>query len=166
MKKYFVLFVLLLIAGIANAKESVTDSLGCFEDKMWRFCEYKEAYLKNRMTGSVVLLDRLEIGYDKITKMSSVYVKIDDSIVNIDAKFSSESAGDDGSVGYLYEGEDRMSGLRVVVLCKNKLSLYTKNFGVTSKSSIKDFNKEGIQLIFPQTQTISSIVPVKNKKGN
>ena len=106
------------------------------------------------------------MGYDKITKMYSVSVKIDDSIVNIDAKFSSESAGDDGSVGYLYEGEDRMSGLRVVVLCKNKLSLYTKNFGVTSKSSIKDFNKEGIQLIFPQTQTISSIVPVKNKKGN
>lgn len=163
MKKYFVLFVFLLIAGISNAQQSVTDSTGCFEDKTWKFCEYKEAYIKNDMVGTA-LLKKLEIGYDKLSKTYSVYIKIGDSIVNIDVKFSKASTSDDGSTGYLYEGKDRISGEKVVIFCRNKLSLYTKNFGVASKSSIKSFEKEGIQLIFPRTYTISSIVPVKNKK--
>lgn len=46
MKKYFVLFTLLLIAVVSNAQESITDSLGCYESSSVKFCSYKEAYLK------------------------------------------------------------------------------------------------------------------------
>ena len=51
---------------------------------------------------------------------------------------------------------------KLLYFCKNKLSLYTQNHGVASKSIIKDYEKEGINLIFPKTYIISSVVPIKN----
>ena len=71
-----------------------------------------------------------------------------------------------GSVleGYLYDGvvKNSRDQEKVTVFCKNKLSLYTQNHGVASKSIIKDYEKEGINLIFPKTYIISSVVPIKN----
>lgn len=164
MRKYFVLFMFLLTAGISNAQQSVNESTGCFEDRALKFCMYKEAHVKDEMAKTITVSKKFEVGYDKLSKTYSVYVKIGERIINIDAKYSKALTEDDGSIKYLYEGEDRISGQRVVIFCKNKLSLYTKNFGVASKNSIKDFVKEGIQLIFPQSYKILSIVPVKNKK--
>ena len=76
MKKYFVLFTLLLIAVLSNAQESITDSLGCYESSSVKFCSYKEAYLKNDMAG-VVRLDEFEVSYDKLGKAYTVYVRFD-----------------------------------------------------------------------------------------
>lgn len=159
MKKYFVLFSLLLITVASNAQESITDSLGCYESSSIRLCSYEEAYLKNDIAG-IVKLDEFEVSYDKSGKAYTVYVKFDSSIVNAEVKYVRGST----SEGYLYEGIVRNSRDRekVTVFCRNKLSLYTKNHGVISKSSIKDYEKEGINLIFPKTYTISSVVPVKN----
>lgn len=158
MKKYLVLFVLLLVASASFSQNSERFVKGCFEDKIWKFCSYEEAYLKNDMAGTV-LLDKFEVGYDKTSKIYSIYVKFDTSIVNADVKFTRGSSSD----GYLYDGIDRISGQKVSVFCRNKLSLYTQNYGVTSKAFIKEYEKEGINLIFPKTYTISSVVPVKNK---
>ena len=68
------------------------------------------------------------------------------------------------SEGYLYDGvvKNSRDQEKVTVFCKNKLSLYTQNHGVASKSIIKDYEKEGINLIFPKTYIISSVVPIKN----
>ena len=164
MRKYFVLLMFLLTAGISNAQQSVNDSTGCFEDRALKFCEYKEVYIKDEMAKTITLSKNFEVGYDKLSKTYSVYVKIGESIINIDARYSKAWTEDDGSTKYVYEGEDRISRQRVVIFCKNKLSLYTKNFGAASKNSIKDFVKEGIQLIFPESYMILSIVPIKNKK--
>lgn len=84
MKKYFVLFTLLLIAVVSNAQESITDSLGCYESSSVKFCSYKEAYLKNDMAG-VVKLDEFEVSYDKLGKSYTVYVRFDSSIVNLNS---------------------------------------------------------------------------------
>lgn len=158
MKKYFVLFVLLLISSVSNAQDSMLDSQGCYESEAVRICSYKEAYLKNDMVG-IVPLAKFEVSYEKADKTYCVYVKFDSSIVNADVKFVRGSA----SEGYLYEGNDRISKQKVSVFSRDKLSLYAKNHGVSSKSSIKDYEKEGINLIFPKTYTISSVVPIKNK---
>lgn len=159
MKKYFVLFTLLLIAVVSNAQESITDSLGCYESSSVKFCSYKEAYLKNDMAG-VVRLDEFEVSYDKLGKAYTVYVRFDSSIVNAEVKYVRGSV----SEGYLYDGvvKNSRDQEKVTVFCKNKLSLYTQNHGVASKSIIKDYEKEGINLIFPKTYIISSVVPIKN----
>lgn len=159
MKKYFVLFTLLLIAVVSNAQESITDSLGCYESSSVKFCSYKEAYLKNDMAG-VVRLDEFEVSYDKLGKAYTVYVRFDSSIVNAEVKYVRGSV----SEGYLYDGVVKNSRDRekVTMFCRSKLSLYTQNYGVTSKGSIKDYEKEGINLIFPKTYTISSVVTIKN----
>ena len=159
MKKYFVLFTLLLIAVVSNAQESITDSLGCYESSSVKFCSYKEAYLKNDMAG-VVKLDEFEVSYDKLGKSYTVYVRFDSSIVNAEVKYVRGSV----SEGYLYDGvvKNSRNQEKVTVFCKNKLSLYTQNHGVASKSTIKEYEKEGINLIFPKTYIISSIVPIKN----
>lgn len=107
----------------------------------------------------IVPLTNFEVSYEKADKTYCVYVKFDSSIVNADVKFVRGSA----SEGYLYEGNDRISKQKVSVFSRDKLSLYAKNHGVSSKSSIKDYEKEGINLIFPKTYTISSVVPIKNK---
>ena len=150
MKKYFVLFTLLLITAMSNAQESITDSVGCYESPSIRLCSYKEAYLKNDIAG-IVKLDEFEASYDKSEKSYTVYAEV---------KYVRGSA----SEGYLYEGIVKNSRDRekVTVFCRNKLSLYTQNYGVTSKGSIKDYEKEGINLIFPKTYTISSVVTIKN----
>ena len=159
MKKYFVLFTLLLITAMSNAQESITDSVGCYESPSIRLSSYKEAYLKNDIAG-IVKLDEFEASYDKSEKSYTVYVRFDSSIVNAEVKYVRGSA----SEGYLYEGIVKNSRDRekVTVFCRNKLSLYTQNYGVTSKGSIKDYEKEGINLIFPKTYTISSVVTIKN----
>ena len=160
MKKYFVLFTLLLIAVVSNAQESITDSLGCYESSSFKFCSYKEAYLKNDMAGGVVRLDEFEVSYDKLRKAYTVYVRFDSSIVNAEVKYVYGSV----SEGYVYDGvvKNSRDQEKVVVFCKNKLSLYTQNYGVASKSTIKDYEKEGINLIFPNTYIIFSVVPIKN----
>ena len=159
MKKYFVLFTLLLIAVVSNAQESITDSLGCYESSSVKFCSYKEAYLKNDMAG-VVKLDEFEVSYDKLGKSYTVYVRFDSSIVNAEVKYVRGSVSD----GYLYDGvvKNSRDQEKVTVFCKNKLSLYTQNHWVASKNTIKDYEKEGINLIFPKTYIISSVVPIKN----
>lgn len=159
MKKYFVLFALLLIAVALNAQESITDSSGCYESTDVKLCSYDEAYLKNDIAG-IVKLDEFEVSYDKSEKSYTVYVRFDSSIVNAEVKYVRGST----SEGYLYEGIVKSSRDReqVTVFCRNKLSLYIQNHGVTSKSSIKDYEKEGINLIFPKTYTISSVVPIRN----
>ena len=73
MKKYFVLFTLLLIAVVSNAQESITDSLGCYESSSVKFCSYKEAYLKNDMAG-VVRLDEFEVSYDKLGLSGNIWL--------------------------------------------------------------------------------------------
>lgn len=67
MKKYFVLFTLLLITAMSNAQESITDSVSCYESPSIRLCSYKEAYLKNDIAG-IVKLDEFEVSYDKSEK--------------------------------------------------------------------------------------------------
>lgn len=86
MKKYFVLFTLLLIAVASNAQESITDSLGCYESTSVKFCSYEEAYLKNDMVG-IVKLNEFEVSYDKSGKGYTVYVRFDSNIVNAEVKY-------------------------------------------------------------------------------
>ena len=108
----------------------------------------------------VVRLDEFEVSYDKLGKAYTVYVRFDSSIVNAEVKYVRGSV----SEGYLYDGvvKNSRDQEKVTVFCKNKLSLYTQNYGVASKSTIKDYEKEGINLIFPNTYIISSVVPINN----
>lgn len=115
MKKYFVLFTLLLIAVVPNAQESITDSLGCYESSSVKFCSYKEAYLKNDMAG-VVRLDEFEVSYDKLGKAYTVYVRFDSSIVNVEVKYVRGSV----SEGYY------MTVLSKTVETKKKLLYFVK----------------------------------------
>lgn len=123
------------------------------------YAPIRKPILKNDIAG-IVKLDEFEASYDKSEKSYTVYVRFDSSIVNAEVKYVRGSA----SEGYLYEGIVKNSRDRekVTVFCRNKLSLYTQNYGVTSKGSIKDYEKEGINLIFPKTYTISSVVTIKN----
>lgn len=138
MKKYFVLFTLLLIAVVSNAQESITDSLGCYESSSVKFCSYKEAYLKNDMAG-VVRLDEFEVSYDKLGKAYTVYVRFDSSIVNAEVKYVRGSV----SEGYLYDGvvKNSRDQEKVTVFCKNKLSLYTQNHGGLLKVLLRTMKK-------------------------
>ena len=157
MKKYILLIISLLL--ILCIKVHAQNNKGCFEDNMWQFCNYKEGYLYSSTNKNMSLtLDKLEIGYDKIRNVYSVYVKVDKSIINTDVRF----AFNDDEL-YYYKGIDRISNGVVVISCKNKLSLYTKNYGVTSKNAIKDFKKEGISLYFPEIGTQFYAVPIINK---
>ena len=99
----------------------------------------------------VVRLDEFEVSYDKLGKAYTVYVRFDSSIVNAEVKYVRGSV----SEGYLYDGvvKNSRDQEKVTVFCKNKLSLYTQN---------QDYEKEGINLIFPKTYIISSVVPIKN----
>lgn len=160
MKKYFLLLVISLMAMVLSAQNPDLDSLGRFDDGKFKSCTYEAAYLKNHIFRDMVRFDDFRVGYDRITKTYKVYIVVGYSALQIEVKYHSGSAKD----GYLYDGFTR-NGLykeQVSIFCKNKLSLYTQNYGALSKAAINDFDEEAIHLYFPSTEVVTSIVPIKN----
>ena len=70
-------------------------------------------------------------------------------------------SGRGGKESYLYEGIDRMTGRKVVVITKQKLSTYLNNNGVASHTEVESV--KGIVITVPSTYTVFSVVPIKNK---
>jgi hypothetical protein len=155
--KKVILIMFLLIAGFASAQQSMGSHTGYMENESMIFCAYDECYMKNRLVGTISL-DQFSITYEKGTNIYHIHISTKESEAFIRVKFKE---GNDRS-GYIYEGVEENSGMRVAIFCKNKLSLYTKNFGFDSVTQIKDFEKEGINFIFPKMLVISSVAVIKN----
>lgn len=156
--KRLILIMFLLNCWFASAQQSIGSSSHCMDDnETVTFCAYDGCYMKNRLVG-LVSLDMFAITYEKSTNTYHIQITYKDSDVFISAKFKEGNE----RVGYFYEGKDQRSGMRVVVFCNNKLSLYTKNFGFDSVDKVKSFEKEGINFIFPETLVISSVAVIKN----
>ena len=159
MKKnvFLVIGLFLLLCFNANAQ-----NYGCVENEEKKFCSYENAYMFSPTNRSASLpLNVLKIEYDKRNDIYNINILTsNDARVHLFVKYDSY---DDG---YYYFGVDRISGGRVAVYCQNKLSLYTKNYGVASKSAITDFEEQGIGILFEEKSNMKFfVVPIKNTRN-
>lgn len=99
---------------------------------------------------------KLEISYDGSDKTYGIYINVRGDIINLGVKYKSS-----GTESYTYEGTDRVTGRKVVVVTKQKLSWYLNNNGVSSHTEVK--SPKGIVVTVPSTYTVFSVVPIKNR---
>ncbi len=158
MKKNFVLCIFIALVGAFTNVHSTnlpTPDNGVLVSGSIRLCTYERACL---ITDNDMKLwtDILEVSYDSSVKSYGVYIKCHGDIINLDVKYKEGGAG-----AYTYEGADRMTGRRVVVVTKQKLSSYLNNNGVGHPSEVE--SPKGIIVTIPSTYTVFSVVPIKNK---
>ncbi|WP_288155708.1 hypothetical protein [Phocaeicola sartorii] len=158
MKKYFVLSVfIMLIGAFANVQgqNSVTSDKGVLVHGNVRLCNYERGCLitDNDMKHWT---QKLEISYDGSDKTYGIYINVQGDVINLGVKYKSS-----GKESYTYEGADRMTGRKVVVVTKQKLSWYLNNNGVSSHTEVE--SPKGIIVTIPATYTVFSVVPIKNK---
>lgn len=158
MKKLFVLSVLIMLIGVftnVQGQNSATHDNGVLVYENVRLCNYESGCL---ITGNQVKhwTQKLEISYDSSYKTYGIYINVQGDVINLEVKYKSS-----GNESYTYEGVDRVTGRKVVVVTKQKLSSYLNNNGVNSHTEVESQN--GIIITVPSTYTIFSVVPIKNK---
>ena len=99
---------------------------------------------------------KLEISYDGSDKTHGIYINVRGDIINLGVKYKSN-----GKETFTYEGTDRVTGQKVIVITKQKLSSYLNNNGVASHTEVE--SSKGIIVTVPATYTVFSVVPIKNK---
>ena len=160
MKKVFVLLTLVMLIGAftnvksQNVESSASSAKGVVVDGKVRFCTYQKGCLitSNELKNWT---QRLEISYNGYDKTYGIYIKVRGDIINLSVKYKST-----GKESYTYEGEDRITGRRAVVVTKQKLSSYLNNNGVSSHTDVE--SSKGIIVTIPSTYTVFSVVPIKN----
>ena len=158
MKKYFVLSVFIMLIGAftnVQGQNSVTPDKGVLVHGNVRLCNYERGCLitDNDMKHWT---QKLEISYDGSDKTYGIYINVRGDIINLGVKYKSS-----GTESYTYEGTDRVTGRKVVVVTKQKLSWYLNNNGVDSHTEVE--SPKGIIVTVPATYTVFSVVPIKNK---
>ena len=158
MKKYFVLSVFIMLIGAftnVQGQNSVTPDKGVLVHGNVRLCNYERGCLitDNDMKHWT---QKLEISYDGSDKTYGIYINVRGDIINLGVKYKSS-----GTESYTYEGTDRVTGRKVVVVTKQKLSWYLNNNGVSSHTEVE--SPKGIVVTVPATYTVFSVVPIKNK---
>lgn len=158
MKKYFVLSVLIMLIGAftnVQSQNTVTSGNGVLVSGNVQLCTYERGCLitDNDMKHWT---QKLEISYDGSDKTYGIYIKVQGDIINLAVKYQSSS-----KESYTYIGIDRITGRKVVVVTKQKLSTYLNNSGVDSHLDVE--SPKGIIVTIPATYTVFSIVPIKNK---
>lgn len=158
MKKYFVLSVFIMLIGAftnVQGQNSVTPNKGVLFHGNVRLCTYERGCLitDNDMKHWT---QKLEISYDGSDKTYGIYIGVRGDIINLGVKYKSS-----GKESHTYEGTDRVTGRKVVVVTKHKLSWYLNNNGVDSHTEVE--SPKGIIVTVPATYTVFSVVPIKNK---
>lgn len=158
MKKYFVLSVFIMLIGAftnVQGQNSATPDKGVLVHGNVRLCNYERGCLitDNDMKHWT---QKLEISYDGSDKTYGIYINVRGDIINLGVKHKSS-----GTESYTYEGTDRVTGRKVVVVTKQKLSWYLNNNGVDSHTEVA--SPKGIIVTVPATYTVFSVVPIKNK---
>lgn len=158
MKKYFVLSVFIMLIGAftnVQGQNSATPDKGVLVHGNVRLCNYERGCLitDNDMKHWT---QKLEISYDGSDKTYGIYINVRGDIINLGVKYKSS-----GTESYTYEGTDRVTGRKVVVVTKQKLSWYLNNNGVDSHTEVE--SPKGIIVTVPATYTVFSVVPIKNK---
>lgn len=158
MKKYFVLSVFIMLIGAftnVQGQNSATPDKGVLVHGNVRLCNYERGCLitDNDMKHWT---QKLEISYDGSDKTYGIYINVRGDIINLGVKYKSS-----GTESYTYEGTDRVTGRKVVVVTKQKLSWYLNNNGVDSHTEVE--SPKGIIVTVPATYTVFSVIPIKNK---
>ena len=158
MKKYFVLSVFIMLIGAftnVQGQNSATPDKGVLVHGNVRLCNYERGCL---ITDNDIKhwTQKLEISYDGSDKTYGIYINVRGDIINLGVKYKSS-----GTESYTYEGTDRVTGRKVVVVTKQKLSWYLNNNGVDSHTEVE--SPKGIIVTVPATYTVFSVVPIKNK---
>lgn len=158
MKKYFVLSVLIMLIGAftnVQGQNSITPNNGVLISGNVRLCTYERACL---ITGNDMKhwIQELEISYNGYDKTYGIYIKVQGDIINLSVRHKGS-----GKESYSYEGTDRITGRKVVVITRQKLSSYLNNNGVDSHTEVE--GPKGILVTVPATYTVFSVVPIKNK---
>lgn len=158
MKKYFVLSVFVMLIGAftnVQGQNLVTPNKGVLVHGNVRLCTYERGRL---ITDNDIKCwtQKLEVSYDGSGKTYGIYIKVQGDIINLAVKYQCS-----GKESYTYEGTDRVTGRKVVVVTKPKLSTYLNNSGVDSHLDVE--SPKGIIITVPATYTVFSIVPIKNK---
>lgn len=99
---------------------------------------------------------KLEISYDGSDKTYGIYINVRGDIINLSVKHKSS-----GKESHTYEGIDRVTRRKVVVVTKQKLSSYLNNNGVASHTEVE--SPKGIIVTVPSTYTVFSVIPIKNE---
>ena len=150
MKKYFVLSVFIMLIGAftnVQGQNSATPDKGVLVHGNVRLCNYERGCL---------ITDNDMISYDGSDKTYGIYINVRGDIINLGVKYKSS-----GKESYTYEGTDRVTGRKVVVVTKQKLSWYLNNNGVDSHTEVE--SPKGIIVTVPATYTVFSVIPIKNK---
>ena len=158
MKRYFVLSVFIMLVGVftnAQIQDSNPLNKGVLVYKNVHLCNYEKGCLITD-DDSKYWTQKLEISYDGSDKTYGIYTNVQGDIINLSVKYKSS-----GKESYTYEGLDRITGRKVVVATKQKLSSYLNNNGVNSRTEVE--SSKGIIVAVPSTYTVFSIVPIKNK---
>ena len=158
MKKYFVLSVFIMLIGAftnVQGQNSATPDKGVLVHGNVRLCNYERGCL---ITDNDIKhwTQKLEISYDGSDKTYGIYINVRGDIINLGVKYKSS-----GTESYTYEGTDRVTGRKVVVVTKQKLSWYLNNNGVDSHTEVE--SPKGIIVTVPATYTVFSVIPIKNK---
>lgn len=147
----------MLIGAFANVQgqNSGTSDKGVLIYGNVRLCNYERGCLitDNDMKHWT---QKLEISYDGSDKTYGIYINAQGDIINLGVRYKSS-----GKETFTYEGIDRITGRKVVVVTKQKLSSYLNNNGVSSHIEVK--SSKGIVVTVPSTYTVFSVVPIKNK---
>lgn len=158
MKKYFVLSAFIMLIGTftnVQGQNSVTSDKGVLVSGNVRLCNYEKGCLitDNDMKHWT---QKLEISYDSSDKTYGIYISVRGDIINLAVKYKSSV-----TESYTYEGTDRVTGRKIVVVTKQKLSWYLNNNGASSHTEVE--SPKGIIVTVPATYTVFSVVPIKNK---
>ena len=158
MKKYFVLSVFIMLIGAftnVQSQNSVTSDKGVLVIGNVRVCNYEKGCLIAD-NGMKHWTQKLEISYDGSDKTYGIYINVRGDIINLSVKYKSS-----GKESHTYEGIDRITGRKVVVVTKQKLSSYLNNNGVASHTEVE--SPKGIIVTVPSTYTVFSVIPIKNE---
>ena len=161
MKKYFVLSVFIMLIGAftnvqsQNVEKSTTPEKGVLVSGNVRLCNYEKGCLIAG-NGMKNWTQKLEISYDGSDKTYGIYINVRGDIINLSVKHKSS-----GKESHTYEGIDRVTRRKVVVVTKQKLSSYLNNNGVASHTEVE--SPKGIIVTVPSTYTVFSVIPIKNE---
>ena len=147
----------MLIGAFTNvqSQNTVTPDKGVLVSGNVRLCNYERGCLitDNDMKHWT---QKLEISYDGSDKTYGIYIGVRGDIINLGVKYKSS-----GKESHTYEGTDRVTGRKAIVVTKQKLSTYLNNNGVASHTEVE--SSKGIVVTVPSTYTVFSVVPIKNK---
>lgn len=152
---FLVIGLFLMFCVDVNAQ----NNYGCYEDGQVKYCVYEKACFRNLRKDENEFLKGFEVDYNKIDNVYEIYFgQYKNTLV---VRYRSRIGNK-----YCYKGIERFSGNPITLMCENKLSLYTKNYGVKSKNAmVEGYNKEQILFYFDGQLTAYSIIPIMNKKS-